>query len=216
MGRFLELEGVDAVVFDCDGVLVDSEPISERAWRRTLDEYDLDLGPDFGAWIGTTDQSIAVRFAADAGVSPAQLAGRAAEVLVEELAVEGLGVFEDAVAALARARNAGLSVAVATNSERWRLRAILEAAGLEGIFTCELTSDDVENPKPAPDIYLEAAARLAVDVSRCLVIEDSPVGVAAARSAGMRVVAVDRGVFTEEELAPATRVVTDLSERLLA
>lgn len=213
MGRFLELEGVDAVVFDCDGVLVDSEPVSETAWRVTLDAYGIDLGPDFGAWIGTTDESIALRFADEAGVTAERLVGEAGERLLDTLATDGVTVFEDALAALAQVRNADMGLAVATNSARWRLEAILGAAGLDGVFTCELTADDVANPKPAPDIYLEAAERLDVPVSRCLVIEDSPVGVAAARSAGMRVVAVDRGVFTADELAPATRIVDSLGGR---
>lgn len=211
MGRFLDLEGVDGVVFDCDGVLVDSEPVSEWAWRATLEARGIDMGPDFSAWIGTTDQGIAVRFAAEAGMSPARLADENAHAFIDRLAETGLVVFEDALAALEKTRAAGLGLAVATNSERWRLKAILEAAGLADTFAIAVTSDDVPRPKPAPDIYLEVAARLEMEPSRVVVVEDSPTGVAAGRSAGMRVVAVDRGVFAPGQLAPATRVVAGLA-----
>lgn len=211
MGRFLDLEGVDAVVFDCDGILVDSEPVSEWAWRATLEAHGIDMGPDFAGWIGTTDQGIAVRFAGEAGMSPTRLADENARAFVNRLEEVGIDVFADAVAAVEKTRAAGLGLAVATNSERWRLQAILEAANLTGLFDIAVTSDDVARPKPAPDIYLEVAARLGVEPSRIVVVEDSPTGVASARSAGMRVVAVDRGVFEADQLAPATRVVSSLA-----
>ncbi len=211
MGRFLDLEGVDAVVFDCDGVLVDTEPVSEWVWRTTLEAHGIDMGPDFAVWIGTTDQGIAVRFGAAAGMSPARLADENARAFVDRLEEVGIEVFEDAVAAVEMTRAAGLGLAVATNSESWRLQAILEAANLAGLFEIAVTSDDVARPKPAPDIYVEVAARLGIEPSRVVVVEDSPTGVAAARSAGMRVVAVDRGVFEADQLAPATRVVTRLT-----
>ena len=212
MGRFLDLEGVDAVVFDCDGVLVDSEPLSEHAWREALAEHGVDLGDDFSRWVGTTDESIAVSFSAEAGVSPTRLADRAAAILVERLREDPVPVFGDAVEALERATANGMPLGVATNSERWRLEAILKSAGLDAAFSVAVTADDVASPKPEPDVYLLAASLLGVDPSRCLVVEDSPTGVAAARAAGMRVVAVDRGVFDPVLLAPATRIVRDIHE----
>lgn len=199
------------MVFDCDGVLVDSEPVSEWAWRATLAARGIDMGPDFSPWIGTTDQAIAVRFAAEAGMSPARLADENARAFEERVAEVGLVVFEDAMAALEKTRAAGLGLAVATNSERWRLQAILGAVGLADIFAIAVTSDDVPRPKPAPDIYMEVARRLGMEPYRVVVVEDSPTGVAAGRSAGMRVVAVNRGVFPPDQLAPATRVVTNLA-----
>lgn len=216
MGRFLGFEGVDAVIFDCDGVLVDSEPVSEWAWRHALEEHGVHMGQDFSQWVGTTDEAIAVRFAAEAGTSPLLLADRAAALLAGQLEEVSIGVFEDAREAVRRALAAGMGLAVATNSERWRLEAILGSAGLAEIFTVKVTSDDVASPKPAPDMFLLAAEVLGVGPSRCLVVEDSPTGVTAARTAGMRVVAVDRGVFDPVLFAPATRVVSSLSEPGLA
>jgi mannitol-1-/sugar-/sorbitol-6-phosphatase len=209
LGRFLDFEGVDAVLFDCDGVLVDSEPASEWAWRSTLAEYDIEMG-DFSSWVGTTDESIAVRYAPEAGVSPTVLADRAAALLLEGLSARPLEVFPDARKALDQVDGSRMASAVVTNSESWRLEAILASAGLKDRFTLRITADDVAHPKPEPDIYLLASRLVETDPSRCLVLEDSPTGVASARAAGMRVVAVDRGVFGAASLAAATRVVQSL------
>lgn len=209
MGRFLDFEGVDAVLFDCDGVLVDSEPASEWAWRGALRRYGVELG-DFGSWVGTTDEAIAVRFAPESGVSPRELLEAASGLLEIRLEDEPLEVFADAADALRRVEAANLLTAVVSNSERWRLEAVLASAGMEGRFAVRVTSDDVDLPKPAPDMYLRASHLLGVNASRCLVIEDSPTGVAAAREAGMRVVAVDREVFDPPALEAATRIVRSL------
>lgn len=209
MGRFLEFEGVDAVLFDCDGVLVDSEPVSEWAWRTALDEVGVELD-DFSEWVGKTDQALATHFGTETRVSPTRLAGRAAELLVERLENDGVEVFSDARQALERARQSGMPVAVVSNSEAWRLKAMLKAAGLVETFPVQVSSDDVSRPKPSPDVYLQAAHLLGVPPTRCLVVEDTPTGVAAARAAGMRVVAVDRRVFDPASLAAATRVVESI------
>ncbi|MFP3913854.1 MAG: HAD family hydrolase [Actinomycetota bacterium] len=209
MGRFLDFEGVDAVLFDCDGVLLDSEPASEWAWRTALSEVGVEID-DFGEWVGKTDQAIAIHYGGEARVSPTRLSGRSAELLLTLLEDEGIPVFPDARSALDQIADAGMPRAVVSNSEGWRLDALLKAADLDHLFPVRVSSDDVPRPKPDPDVYLRAARLLGVDPSRCLAVEDSPTGVAAARAAGMRVVAVDRGVFDSEALAAATRVIPDL------
>lgn len=215
MGRFLDFEGVDAVLFDCDGVLVDSEPASEWAWRAALGEVGIELG-DFSTWVGKTDEAIAIHFGREAGVSPTRLASRAADLLAERLSTHGLEIFPDARIALQEAGQAGLPIAVVSNSDSRRLRSLLEAAGLADRLPVRVSSDDVPRPKPDPGVYLRAARLLGAEPPRCLVVEDTPTGVAAARAAGMRVVAVDRGVFDPDSLTAATRVVASLGERRTA
>lgn len=212
MGRFLDFEGVDAVVFDCDGVILDSEPLSERAWRETLDEFGVELGESFDRWVGTTDRAIADHYADTADATPDQLLDRNAAILVDMVEREGVSVFDDTMRAIERVQTTGVRTAVATNSERWRLEALLAAAGLLDRFDTTVSSDDVIDPKPAPDVYVRVAELLDVEPGRVLVVEDSPAGVAAARAAGMRVVAVDRGVFAAADLAPATRIVPTLPD----
>ncbi|MFS8494704.1 MAG: HAD family phosphatase [Actinomycetes bacterium] len=213
MGRFLGFEGVDAALFDCDGVLVDSEPISERAWRAALEEFGIHM-EDFSDWIGKTDQELAVHFASEAGISPSRLTSLMADRLLEILDQEGVQPFPDTLAALEAAERSNLDLAVVSNSEGWRLDAILSAVGIKDRFSVVVSSDDVTHPKPAPDVYLLAAERLGVPPLRCVVVEDTPIGVSAGRAAGMRVVAVVRGLVPAEELRHATKVVPSLDRAL--
>ena len=199
---------VGGVCLDCDGVLVDSEPVSELAWSRTLARFGIDV-ERFDAWVGRTDAEIARHYAALIGTSPDELAAAADEALADEL-TRGVEPFADAVTLVDRVEAAGVPCAVVSNSSRRRLDRVLSAAGLAGRFSVTVSSSDVALPKPAPDVYLRAVELLGAD--RCLAIEDSPTGVAAARAAGLVVVAVDRGVFPPAELSGADRVVTDLGE----
>lgn len=203
-----------AVIFDCDGVVVDSEPVSVSAWQTALAGLGVVVtDEEVGSFAGKTDQTVAEFFAPRAGVSASVMA-TAAQTAFVELAAAGLRTFPDAIALIDRLD--GFDLAMASNSRRWRLRAVLVGAVLEGRFPVTVASDEVERPKPAPDVYLRAADLLALAPAECLVIEDSPTGIEAARLAGMDVIAVDRGLFAPGALSGATEVVTDLARVLLA
>jgi HAD superfamily hydrolase (TIGR01509 family) len=203
-----------AVIFDCDGVLVDSEPASARAWQSTLSRFGYQLSEqEFSQFIGTTDRELA-RVLGDRIGHPAPELLATAEEEMRKALTGGLRAFPDALRLLGRLD--GLGLAVASNSDRWRLDCVLEAAGLGASFEVEVAADDVEAPKPAPFVYLEASRRLGIDPGSGLVIEDSPTGVAAARGAGMRVVAVDRGHFPLPALSGADQVVDSLDRVQLA
>lgn len=90
------------------------------------------------------------------------------------------------VATLARHASGRLPIAVVTNSEASIAHAVLSKTALHTLFDCILTVEDAPRPKPAPDLYLAAAARLGVEATRCLVLEDSDQGISAARTAGMK------------------------------
>lgn len=196
-----------AVVFDCDGVLVDSEPASEEAWRRTVEEFGGRLEPtDFARWIGRTDAEVGRHYAEVLGVPAEDLDRRARDHLIAVLD-GGIGTFDDAVEAVHLVRRQEIPLAVASNSPRWRLDAVMAAAGLSDLLSRSVGGDEVPHPKPAPFVYLEAAAGLGVSPADCLAIEDSPTGVQSASRAGMTVIAVDRGVFAPDRLTGAYRVV---------
>ncbi len=207
----MNLHGIEgeAVLFDCDGVLVDSEPVSFTAWSATLARYGFRLTEDvFARSVGGTETMVAEQFAPQVGADPVALemeAQRAFEAIAGRARA-----FPDALAQVVRLEEAGVPMAVATNGLRWRLDALLRAVGLARLLTRSVTSDEIERPKPAPDLYLAAAAMTGVVPGRCIVIEDSPTGVAAALAAGCRVVAVDRGMFDRRLLAGASVVVDHL------
>lgn len=196
----------DAVLFDCDGVLVDSEPISYRAWKLALAAYDFDLSePAFHDSVGGTEEMVAARFAPEIGADPVELELDARR-LFTDIAAEARG-FDDSRRLIARLEAAGTPMAVATNGLRWRLDALLGAVGLDQLLPYSVTADEVAAPKPSPDLYVAAAGLAGILPERCVVFEDSPTGITAARAAGCRVIAVDRGMFPAERLSAADVVV---------
>jgi HAD superfamily hydrolase (TIGR01509 family) len=193
-----------AVIFDCDGTLVDSEPLAGEAWRRTLAPYgyavtDADLAATIGIPYARTHAYLAERAAIpDAATLWPELSSELFALIDARLVS-----FEDAVRAVKELRARGVRVAVASSSARERLDRTLARAGLH--FDVSVAGDEVERGKPAPDMFLAAAARLGVDPERCVVVEDSPPGVAAGRAAGMPTLGVQRD--PRVDLSAADRVV---------
>jgi HAD superfamily hydrolase (TIGR01509 family) len=107
------------------------------------------------------------------------------------------------------ARHGALKTALVTNAEPANVNFVLDGSGLRRYFDALVTGDDVQLPKPHPDIYLRAAELLRVAPSDCVVFEDSPIGVAAALAAGMRVVGV---ATSEPDLAGASLMIADFTE----
>jgi beta-phosphoglucomutase family hydrolase len=179
-----------ALIFDMDGVIVDSNPLHREAWvefnrRHGLETTDAMLERMYG---GRNDQivrnffgdslpedEVAAYGSAKEKIYREMLAGRIAETLVP-----GLRPFLD----LYR----GSPMAVATNAEPENVNFVLDRAGLRDYFRVVVDGHQVSRPKPHPDIYLRAASLLEIAPSNCIVLEDSHTGVAAARAAGMRVI----------------------------
>ena len=197
-----------AVIFDCDGTLVDSEPLARLAWERALAPYGYALtDADADACVGLPYPRVHEYFAARVTLPAAEpfwteFSGELFTLIDTELAP-----FDDAVDAARELRSRGVPVAVASSSPRERLERTLGRAGLLDAFDVVVAGDEVEHGKPAPDMFLLAAARLGVRPSACVVIEDSPPGVQAGRAAGMFTLAVCRVPGTEASLAAADRVV---------
>jgi len=181
------------VVFDCDGTLVDSERLSFQAWRELLGRHGYDLADaDIVATRGQGYPDVHAYFAARATIPTADAFWPGLSGRLFDLFDSDLEVFEDAVATARELKERGVPIAIATSSLRERLDATLRAAALEDLFDVTVAGDEVENGKPAPDLFLAAAERLGVAPAVCVAVEDSPAGVEAALAAGMRVVAVAR------------------------
>jgi 2-haloalkanoic acid dehalogenase type II len=193
---------VRAVVFDCDGTLVDSEPLSAEAWRSELARHGYSLQQeDLDEVRGKTYADVHEFFARRVEGLPAadEFWTRFSGTLFE-LFESRLTPFEDAVATARELRERGVRVAIASSSPRERLDATLRAAGLEDLFEVTVAGDEVERGKPAPDLFLAAAERLGVPPEECVAVEDAPSGVEAALAAGMKVVAVAREPGHRDEL----------------
>jgi len=177
----------ELVIFDCDGVLVDSETISLGATREALARAGLPLSEDevLDRFLGISMQSMMGAAQRDLGAAlPPAFQSDLANAILQgfERDLKGVDGIAEAVAGLAR------PVCVASSSSPSRIRASLTIAGTAHLFEPNVFSaDEVENGKPAPDLFLHAARRMATDPAACLVIEDSVPGVIAARGAGMTV-----------------------------
>jgi HAD superfamily hydrolase (TIGR01509 family) len=180
--------GFSAVIFDCDGVLVDSEFIACRAVAELIAHYEPQAPVEelVEQLVGTPDLHIIRQVAARFGtVFPEDIGPRMAQVIDDALALslDAIPGVQPALAGL------GLPMAVASNSHLGRVRRSLEIAGLTQLFGGHVyTPEAVARPKPAPDLYLHAAAQLGVEPGRCLVIEDSVPGTTAGVAAGMMVI----------------------------
>jgi HAD superfamily hydrolase (TIGR01509 family) len=183
---------VDAVIFDCDGLLAETEAGWTRAETAIFREHGHDFGPEqkqllIGGTLASGGEAMAAYFGLP-GAGPA-LAARLAGLVWEQLAA-GAPPMPGAREIAAALRCRGIPIAVASNSPRHFVDTALGSAGLLDIFEVIVSSDDVDNAKPAPDLYLAACARLAAEPRRSVAFEDSRTGVASARAANMFVIGV--------------------------
>lgn len=184
--------GAAAVIFDLDGVIVDTEPwwhevrvayahSRGRAW--TTEDSRACMGRNSGEWSRVMRERLGI-------ADPPEAIERAiVDALVDRYRTAAVPAVDGAPEAAARIA-ARVPAAIASSAHRDVIGAALAATGLEPHFRVVVSSDDVATGKPAPNVYLEAARRLGVEPGRCLVVEDSANGVLAGRAAGMRVVLV--------------------------
>lgn len=179
-----------ALIFDCDGTLVDTLPVYAGAWAHGFKHSGQEMERD---WYldraGHSEHSLMDLFDADYGV----VVDREQVIRVMRTRfLEDLAAVREitTVADIARSEHGRLPLAVASGGSREIVSACLTASGLSDVFSTVVTIEDVSRPKPAPDLFLEAARRLQVEPSDCVVFEDSPQGLEAARAAGMHPVDV--------------------------
>jgi HAD superfamily hydrolase (TIGR01509 family) len=210
-----------AVVFDCDGTLVDSELIHAKALQGALAELGFTSSPEqiLSRSAGVANADFLRRVAEERSLTlPADI-----EMIVEDNALRlipgELRAFEGAGPVVKALTANGVRLAVASNSTRRLVRQMLSTAGLSPVFGERIaTCEDVTAPKPAPDVYRLAVSLLSARSEDSLAVEDSPIGVTAARRAGMAVVGFcpPSATFGEDALtrAGAFAVIADLAELL--
>lgn len=182
-----------AIIFDCDGTLVDSMPIHWIAWRETLVRHKLDHLFSHERFMSLGGVPATKIFGMLAEESGRELDGRA--MMLEKYAIYYEHVHKAAaiepVVAIARENKGKLPMAVATGSTGAGVLKTLGAVGMADFFDTVVSVDDVTNPKPDPETFLLAAERLGVDPKKCLAFEDAVPGLESARAAGMDVVDVN-------------------------
>ncbi len=209
------LRSMRAIIFDLDGLMVDSEPLAEWAWNRVLGRYGQRLDSQtmldiLGLRVVDSARLICERFRLP--ISPQQAADERDRLFLDAVPTRlrpcpGLYPLLDELA-----DERGLPLGIATSGHRRYVTLALGTLAIESFFQAIATGDEVARGKPAPDVYLLAAARLGVPPARCLALEDAPLGVAAARAAGMVCVAVPNPRVVLRHFTEAHRILLSLED----
>ena len=206
---------VAAVVFDMDGVIVDTEQV----WDEVREELVADWGGRYSpgaqrAMMGMSSGEWSRYLHDEVGLpqAPEEISDEVVRRMLDRYRVD-LPLIDGAVAAV-RELARSFPLAVASSSNRPLIDAVLETAGITGCFAVTVSSEEVARGKPSPDVYLEAARRLDVAPARCVAVEDSASGIRAAAAAGMHVIAYPNRHYAPdaESLALADAVIDSLWE----
>ena len=207
---------IEAVVFDMDGVLVDTEQLwdevreeltGEWGGRYTPEAQEAMMGMSSHEWSRYLHDVVGLR------EPPDVINGEVVRRMLARYEVD-LPVIAGAVEAVRRLASAGYHLAVASSSNRELIDTVLRRLELTALFEITVSSEEVARGKPAPDVYLEAARRLGVEPGRCAAVEDSATGIRAAHLAGMRVIAYPNRHYppADEVLALADATVTSVAD----
>lgn len=183
----MDYNNIHGVIFDMDGVLVDSERLYLRFWQEACAAYGFALSEEQGLSLRSNSPETAIpKFRAwfGEGADYAAIRDTRRELMARYIDENGVALKEGAAELVHYLKTHGIKIALATASPVKRAQYYLEPHGLFEQFDAVVSGADVAHSKPAPDIYLKAADALGLPPSQCMAVEDSPTGIAAAHAAG--------------------------------
>ena len=178
---------VKAIIFDMDGLVIDSEAVYVVAWRQTAVAMGYQIDDDFAHGLsGANAEQVKAYLLEKLGnnFDLARFSELSTDYWLAHIEQHGIAVKPGFFSLLELIQQRNLPFCLATNSRRLQALRCLKLAGLENVFSDVIARDDVVTGKPAPDLFLKAAEILGQPVADCLVLEDSPIGIAAAVAAG--------------------------------
>ncbi len=201
-----------AIIWDMDGVLVDSAGLHYRAWRQTIqDELRRDMSEDdFNSTFGLRNSEMLRDYLGYELSEDAvnRLADRKEALYRDLIHTHGLTLLPGVLAWLKQAHTAGWRQAVASSAPRANVEAVVDAVAIRRYFSAMISAEDVHKGKPDPEVFLAAARKVDVTPGNCIVIEDAPFGILGARQAGMRCI----GVLTTHPSLDADIVINCLED----
>ena len=206
---------LEAVLFDMDGVIIDTEPFFLRSESMLLKEFGVDTELEYHfRYQGTTHEymweTMKNEFNLDAPVG--ELVERANVIRNRLMDEDGLQPIPGVIPFIARLHEAGVPLAIASSSPLTDIHKAVKALDIEKYFSYFVSGESVAHSKPAPDIFLDAAENLNAKPENCVVIEDSKNGVASAQAAGCKCIGFRNLEFPPQDLSLASVIVTDFSD----
>ena len=209
-------ESVKAVIFDMDGVLLDTESVCKVCWKRAADEYGVErIEEAFMQCVGqnSADSIILLKKYCAGKVDSKDFYARTGELFHEVEREQGLNLMPFVTECLSGLRERGYRLAVASSTRWENVERQLKAAKIFDFFETVTTGDKVLHSKPAPDIYIKALESLSLSAGDCIAVEDSPNGVRAASRAGIRCVMVPDLIQPSDEIKSlAWKILPSLEE----
>lgn len=207
---------IEAVIFDMDGVMVDTEHIQSQAFESVLSEYGIIAKKNEHGTIhtpgATTEETWeALKSTYNFEAETEELSRKKRDTVISVLQ-KGVEPFAGLIELLEDLTTNHIALAVATAAKRERADLVLDKLGITQYFTVVVSANDIKHGKPAPDPYLKAAELLGVTVDNCVVIEDAAIGVESAKAAGMKCAGVPNEHTRRMNFGKADLIVTSLRE----
>ena len=200
---------MNGIYWDCDGTLMDTETSYGLAWKEHLSEFGLEISEEeTRQWVGIDDRLVHSFYAKNVDLENFEKTMASLGKIIEGTLNEKL-LFQDAKILLEETNSRGWTSACVSASPYELLKNKLIKANIFDYFSYVIGGDQVERNKPYPDIYNKAISEL--QTTKNIVIEDSPPGISSGKAAGCFVVAIDRGIFSKDELNKADLIVDNLS-----
>tara|TARA_A200000113_G_scaffold155340_1_gene140092 strand:+ start:2933 stop:3568 length:636 start_codon:yes stop_codon:yes gene_type:complete len=200
---------MNGIYWDCDGTLMDTETSYGLAWKEHLSNFGLEISEEeTRQWVGIDDRLVHSFYAKNVDLENFEKTMASLGKIIEVTLNEKL-MFQDAKILLKETNNRGWTSACVSASPYELLKNKLIKANIFNYFSYVIGGDQVERNKPYPDIYNKAISEL--QTTKNIIIEDSPPGISSGKASGSFVVAIDRGIFSKDELNKADLIVDNLS-----
>ena len=207
---------IKALIFDMDGVLINTEPMHYRMWKKTFEQHGVEIEYDiYKACIGTTHEFLRDLIRDNYGADfrgNSSIKKEAMAIKKQMISEEGFPKIKGVPEMLKAFYDAGYLLAIASSSPVDYIELAMKYLGVKDYFTVINSGEYVAHSKPAPDIYLNTAQKLGVKPEQCVVLEDSTNGCISATSAGMLCVGFLNPDSGTQDLSRACKVITDMSQ----
>ena len=201
-----------AVIFDMDGLMIDTENVTYQCYRKVLQAMNLDMTKAFyttllGRTMQATEQAMYDEYGQDFPIH--ETADQVHQMMDEQFAREGVPLKDGLIELLTYLKEHHYKTMIATSSRRERVNALLKENGILDYFDDVICGDEVKHGKPAHDVFLNACQKLGVEPAEALVLEDSEAGIQAAHNAKISVICIPDMKIPEEQYANKTTCILD-------